>query len=104
MTKRPEISDREGVLLVASLILRLTGKAYKADVVRQALLSTNPDEAAALTEAGLLDTMVEAMAGFSEGVLVAMADMLEGLSKADDAKYLEVATKVRDQMKTEQAA
>lgn len=104
MSRPPIFSDREGALLVASQILRSAGKGYTPDLVKQALVATNPAEASELEKIGSLGAVTEAAARFAEGSLVGLADVFEGLSKMDDAKWLEVVHKVYAAMKAEQEA
>lgn len=104
MTRPPVFADREGALLVASLILRSTAKAQTADGVRKALTDTHPKEAAGLADLGFLDTICESIAGYTYGTLEIMADALEACSKIDDAKWLEIIHKVYADLKADQAA
>jgi hypothetical protein len=97
-------TDREGLLLVASLILRSCAKVYTEEGVRGFFTAANPKEAAELEESGAMDAIAPGMALFTQGTLAAMGDMFEALSKVDDAKWLEVVHKVHSDLKAEQAA
>lgn len=105
MSDRPPLfTDREGVLLVASLILRSSAKVYTEEGLREFITAANPKEAAEMEESGAMDVIAPGMAIFTQGTLSALGDMFEALAKVDDAKYLEVVHKVYADLKAEQAA
>ncbi|WP_262027133.1 hypothetical protein [Microvirga sp. Mcv34] len=105
MTERPPLfTDREGVLLVASLILRSSAKVYTEEGIREFITAASPEDATMLEQSGAMDAIAPGMALFTQGTLSALGDMFEALAKVDDARWLEIVHKVYADTKAEQAA
>ena len=104
MSRPPVFTDREGVLLAASLIVRATAKGYTPEVVRKALASTNAEEFNQMVRLGVADDAATAAAGMAAGALEGIADILEGSSKMGDEGWLKVVHAVYAQVEAEDAS
>jgi hypothetical protein len=102
MSRPPLFEDREGVLLVASCLLRTVAKGYIQDGLRQAFYAANPEEAKQLEALDMLDVFAEVATGIAQGTVISLADMLEALSKSSDEDWLKSAHAVYAAMKAEE--
>jgi len=99
MSRPPVFEDREGVLLVASCLLRTVAKGYTTDGMRQGFVAANPHEAKELEAIGMLDVFMTVATGIAQGTVAHLADVLEALSKSSDEDWLKTAHQVYAAMK-----
>lgn len=103
MSSPPLFTDREGVLLVAGLLLRAAAKGYTPEVVREALATSNRESFNELEATDAAETVTTVASGMAQGVLLGAAEILEGLSKVSDEHWLKTVHAAYAAAKAEEA-